>query len=412
MRFLASLLALLLVPLLAAALLVAAALQAAPLVSREATISPASVAEARGLLARNDPRQLRRGDERTALIPATLIDEALNHLASRNLRGRGAFVLVHDAAEVSFSVAAPGVPGPRYLNLRMLLKTVDGLPRVASASIGALPIPSALAEWLIASAIDHSGLDGDWRLTRQAFRRLLFASPSGMVVVSYVWDPGLLDRARAMVFSPPQMVRIEAAQRSLVSLLERYPPRSHVPLGTILAPLLARSAEHAPAQDRAALLVLAAYLSERSLSTLLPQASGWPRPRQVNLTLMGRSDSAQHFAISAALAAWAGEPAANAIGVYKEIDDSRGGSGFSFGDLAADRAGTRFGELVAADSPRLQHALRSGLGDADLAPSLAGLPEYLSEAEFKRRYGATGSAAYQRLMTEIESRLDALPLYR
>jgi len=175
MRFLASLLALLLVPLLAAALLVAAALQAAPLVSREATISPASatispasVAEARGLLARNDPRQLRRGDERTALIPATLIDEALNHLASRNLRGRGAFVLVHDAAEVSFSVAAPGVPGPRYLNLRMLLKTVDGLPRVASASIGALPIPSALAEWLIASAIDHSGLDGDWRLTRQA----------------------------------------------------------------------------------------------------------------------------------------------------------------------------------------------------------------------------------------------------
>jgi len=285
---------------------------------------------------------------------------------------------------------------------------VDGLPRVASASIGALPIPSALAEWLIASAIDHSGLDGDWRLARQAFRRLLFASPSGMVVVSYVWDPGVLGRPRAMVFSPPQMVRIEAAQRSLVSLLESYPPRSHVPLATILAPLLARSAEHAPAQDRAALLVLAAYLSERSLSTLLPQASGWPRPRQVNLTLMGRSDSAQHFAISAALAAWAGEPAANAIGVYKEIDDSRGGSGFSFGDLAADPAGTRPGRARLA-TPAARPALRPRRRrPGAVVGRLAGVP-------FGSRVQASLRRYRQRclwLMTGIEGRLDALPLYR
>ena len=33
----------------------------------------------------------------------------------------------------------------------------------------------------------------------------------------------------------------------------------------------------------------------------------------------------------------------DAIGVYKEVRDSRGGSGFSFNDMAANRAGTRFG---------------------------------------------------------------------
>lgn len=128
--------------------------------------------------------------------------------------------------------------------------------------------------------------------------------------------------------------------------------------------------------------------------------------------MLGRYDSAQHFGVSAALAAWAGEPAANAIGVYKEIDDSRHGSGFSFADLAADRAGTRFGELVVADSPRLEQALRGPLRDADLVPALAGLPEYLPEAEFRRRYGNADNAAYRRLSTDIEDRLAALPLYR
>ena len=84
--------------------------------------------------------------------------------------------------------------------------------------------------------------------------------------------------------------------------------------------------------------------------------------RRVELTLNGRHDSAQHFVISAALAAWAGEPVAEAIGLYKELDDARRGSGFSFADLAADRAGTRFGELVAKASARLDEALQRILG--------------------------------------------------
>jgi hypothetical protein len=130
------------------------------------------------------------------------------------------------------------------------------------------------------------------------------------------------------------------------------------------------------------------------------------------LTLLGREDSAQHFGISAALVAWAGEPAANAIGLYKEIDDARVGSGFSFADLAADRAGTRFGELVVARGPGLDKVLQAALTDGDLVPPLRGLPEYLSEADFQRLFGNGDSAAYRDVMTEIERRLVDLPLYR
>jgi uncharacterized protein YfiM (DUF2279 family) len=136
-------------------------------------------------------------------------------------------------------------------------------------------------------------------------------------------------------------------------------------------------------------------------------------PRKV--TLNGRTDSPQHFTISAALAAHAGSPLADAIGLYKEVDDSRRGSGFSFNDLAADRAGTRFGELATrspASARQLQQRAASGLREPDFMPHAADLPEYMPEAEFKRRFGGVGAPAYQGVMDDIERRVAACPLYR
>ncbi|HNH24721.1 MAG TPA: hypothetical protein PK261_06995, partial [Accumulibacter sp.] len=106
------------------------------------------------------------------------------------------------------------------------------------------------------------------------------------------------------------------------------------------------------------------------------------------------------------------EPAANAIGLYKEIDDSRGGSGFSFAALAADRAGTLFGERLIGRSSQLDAALAGPLTDADLLPSLSAFPEGFSAAEFKAQFGDRDSPAYRRLNDEIERRLAELPLYR
>src|SRR5262245_37494696 len=60
-------------------------------------------------------------------------------------------------------------------------------------------------------------------------------------------------------------------------------------------------------------------------------------------TLRGRHDWMMHFAVSGALTAQLGPDAAEQIGLTKELLDSReGGSGFSFGDLAADYAGVAF----------------------------------------------------------------------
>jgi hypothetical protein len=69
----------------------------------------------------------------------------------------------------------------------------------------------------------------------------------------------------------------------------------------------------------------------------------------MRVLLGGRVDFPQHFLVSAALVLEGSGTLSQAIGLYKEMLDSRGGSGFSFTDMAANLAGTRFGEALQRD---------------------------------------------------------------
>jgi uncharacterized protein YfiM (DUF2279 family) len=169
------------------------------------------------------------------------------------------------------------------------------------------------------------------------------------------------------------------------------------------------------AEIRAVIAVVAFYVNGKGLSAIVPGAKSWPHPAPRKVTLNGREDFPQHFTISAALAANAGGPLSDAIGLYKEVDDSRGGSGFSFNDIAADRAGAVFGEIAtrSEESARtLQQRIAAGLKEADMMPEVADLPEFMSEAEFKRRFGGIGAPAYNKMMQDIERRIAACALYR
>jgi hypothetical protein len=45
-------------------------------------------------------------------------------------------------------------------------------------------------------------------------------------------------------------------------------------------------------------------------------------------------------------------------------------------------------------------------------PRFDDLPEFLPEAEFKRRYGGVGAPPYNELLAEIDRRVAALPVLR
>ena len=133
---------------------------------------------------------------------------------------------------------------------------------------------------------------------------------------------------------------------------------------------------------------------------------------RVPLTLNGRLDSPLHFLISAVLAAQVGVGVADTAGLYKEVSDAQGGSGFSFNDLAADRAGTRFGLLAVNAPQRLQATLAAGVRERDLMPDVNDLPDGLTAAEFAERFGRVGTPAYQHMMADIEARLDRCRIFQ
>jgi hypothetical protein len=303
------------------------------------------------------------------------------------------------------------LPTRRYLNLSLGVAAGTGPLRLSSASAGRLPLPPALVDLAIDQAVERSGHGNTWRLARTAIHDLAFQPAQDRILVGFVWNPDILQHLQLSAVPEDEMQAIRDAHAQLAGLLDGY-PGAMVPVTQLLAPLLNLPGEDRQVRQRAALAVLATWAAERNFATLVPEARNWAPLRATQPTLLGRHDTAQHFLVSAALAAWGNESVAQAIGTYKELADARRGSGFSFADLAADAAGTRFGELVARDPEQLDRAAAAGLEEATLIPAPVGLPEFLHQPEFRRRFGGPGDPRYQAMENEIDRRLDNLPLYR
>jgi hypothetical protein len=127
-------------------------------------------------------------------------------------------------------------------------------------------------------------------------------------------------------------------------------------------------------------------------------------------TLRGRDDWARHYALSAALAVLGHPLVSDAGGLMKEqLDALTGGSGFSFGDLMADRAGVRFAAAATASekAARVMRArLANGFAMGDFFPLAVDLPENLTTEQFRSTYGRIGSKRYRQAVDAIERRLD------
>jgi uncharacterized protein YfiM (DUF2279 family) len=395
------------------------ALEDRPLVARPPALGPAQIERAKRILDENDPRRLKAGAQRTVSLSQQDIDLLANYLASRYARGGAQIALRPGVATVAASGELPANPAGRFLNVRASLRDAGTLPpRLEDVTIGRLPLPDWLANALLDRAWATLQENDDARVAAAAVKKLGIAE--GRLDVTFEWRADLPERLRTALLPRAEQDRLRPYQERLAELTRGGDRTATIPLIALINPLLALAAERggepgAAAENRAALFVLAVYASGKGLNAAVPAAADWPRPAARRVTLGGRTDFAQHFAISAALAAGAGGPFADAVGVYKEVDDSRRGSGFSFADLAADRAGTRFGETAtasAASARKLQALARSGLREADIMVPARDLPESMSEAEFKRRFGGVDAPPYRRMLDDIDARVAALPLHR
>ena len=400
---------------LALAAIVYFALDSAPQIQRSADISPASIERAKRIIEQNDPRRLKPGVRRTIAIGEGDLDLAANYLARQYANGGARVELKSQTALLGASLRVP-LPVRAYVNVHAEVREGPSLPLLESLRVGQLTVPGWAAQWLIPRLLQFAAPEADLQAIAGVIQKVSLSE--SRLALTYTWQADLPGKVRAVLVSAEDRERLRAYHERLLATSSSVPePRPS--LMHFLAPLFGLAGERsaggdAVAENRAAILTLALYINGRDIRAVLPEAEGWPKPRQHAVLLNGRPDLAKHFIVSAALAAKAGGPLSDAVGLYKELADAREGSGFSFSDLAADRAGTRFGEHAAgSDTARgLQKRLRAGVSEPDIAPITHDLPEFMPEREFNRRFGGIDGPAYNRMIAKIESRITALPLYR
>lgn len=401
--------ALLLAPLLALMLV----LQRSPSVARD---GPTVDATGRSLAAlrAQDPRHLPSGSAAALVLRTADLEQLLDRASAR--LGPMAWRVQLDAgqARMQLSMDLGRSTVPLWLNVDATFRQTEALPALQRWQLGALPLPAWAGTWLLqrlAAQLDQ-GLEA--RLTRDLVRRVEFRP--GEVRVAYTWRGDLGARLGAALLPPGDVPRLKAYAERLAALGPELPPGEGVSLARLLPPMFAlarqRSAagEDAKRENRAAVLALVVMAEGRRYASLSPAASAWPDPPRREVLLAGRPDLPRHFLIAALLTIDGGERLADAMSLAKEVDDARFGSGFSFNDLAAGRAGARFA-VLATDAPRpLQTVVARGVDEHDLLPEVDDLPEFMALPAFRRRFGEIGSPTYRAMMALIELRLDALPL--
>ena len=389
------------------------AFQGTPLVAPRNDVAPADVDRAVAIAKQHDPRHAMPGQLRWVPLRERDLDLLVGHAARRWLSANTRVQLQPGVMLVQASVAAPL---GRWLNVELGLRQTAALPEVDSLRVGRLPLPAALALPLARAFAERRGVQADALLAVDWIERVTISK--GQLMLSYRLAPDTMSRLRSALVAPATQERLRAYAERLTLLVNGI-AKDEASVAELLPPLIALAAQRsaaggdAVAETRSALLALTFYANHRPLGLVVPDAYNWPQPRPLAVTLQQRQDFALHFLISAVIAAEAGTPLADAVGLWKERADARrGGSGFSFNDLAADRAGTRLGELAVRDPARLHERIAAGVTEAHFMPAVADLPEFLAEREFVARYGGVGGSGYQRVLADIESRVEALPLYQ
>lgn len=385
------------------------------------------------LIRSKSPRSLKEGRTHTL----QLTDYDINVLLSWGLslgspERKAAVRLAREAVSLSASANVPlGSRESRYLNL-----TLAGDARIERGSLrlqvdrcrlGSLELP----RWLLHSVgpIDTSFLHHDQRSRPflDAIKEVAIEPNSVAVTYGPVHlPPGFREDLFGPTAASPEMLAATRAQirglLDLAALSPGAPPSFGTCFEAAFALARARSIErNAVSENQAAIFALTILLGhpriEEFLGPVLDDNGHGPVRRALyRVTIRGRSDWTKHFCVSAAIALLSDTVVSDAAGLLKEeLDAGKGGSGFSFCDLVADRAGTTFAVAATRDEAAaraVQNRIAGGFRVDDFFPPAADLPEGIPDAEFQSRYGGIGGEPYRQLMAEIERRIAACAAYR
>lgn len=319
---------------------------------------------------------------------------------------------------------------PRWVNLQTTCPAAvtDGQleVRIEQCRVGRVRVPTVLLDAFSTALSTAILADPDLEPLLAAIRRLR-VQPDGVELVYEGGDFGdkVIPSLLARLTQRPDVVETTRLYiRHLVHSAEALPDEDRLAgfLETAFRLAEARSRVGDPVlENRAAVLALAILLGHWRVETLVGPVTDHDlrasaRQHVGRVALRGRRDWCQHFFVSAAVAILSNESVSDEVGLLKEeLDAGKGGSGFSFSDLLADRAGTLFALAATRDEPsaqRVQARLAAGAAIDEIFPPAADLPEGIADPQFEAEYGGVGGKRYLEVIGEIERRLAACPALR
>lgn len=305
-----------------------------------------------------------------------------------------------------------------YLNLRLIVDDAEPDALVQQLKIGRLALPRPLVGWVLTAAAHTGPFARFGQIADEVVRRVRITDQT--VRVDFDWNREALARADDLVTDVALRERMQAYYQPLVERVSDAEVKRYVRLPYLMQPLfeiaVKRSASGSDPveENRALILMLNAYVNGRDIEAML----GWPTPDHPiprrSALLQRRVDLAQHFITSAALAVAGTNTLADVVGMAKELNDTHSGSGFSFVDLAADRAGAHFGKFAVhsdVTARKVQTALSRAADESLFMPSTRDMPENLKATEFQQRFKTIDSPEFAAMKDKIEALIAECPIY-
>lgn len=305
-----------------------------------------------------------------------------------------------------------------YMPVQFLLYFSAGkLSKIKHLQVGKIIVSDLYASLLVENIIKYTRLNQYLALIKKNIKQVELQVDTLLVTYLRPNSQRVSGDAQSLLAPESEKQALFQYQEKLTEALSHHQWGQLLSLSDVLRPLFQLAQQRSTIENVIAENQLAIFVANRYVNRfpgVARQRLNGTFLRKHPVYLYRRTDMAKHFMWSATLSTLGGSQLADMIGVEKELSDAKSGSGFSFIDLAADRAGVTFGESMTSNpeqAMRLQKKLAIVKNYQDFMPNVKDLPERLSVKAFKTQYQSVYSPKYQLLLQDIDQRIDASALY-
>lgn len=402
--------------------LIIMAMQDYAIVSKYNMLTADEISQVKKIIQHNDPTRYKKNQNRQIQINENDLNLLLHYFSNKaNDQFRAKAIILPTVLYVQTSIALENNPFGEFLNISAEFEQIDQRLKIKSMEIGKLTIPAFIANSLADYA--HKHLQNTYIEYRAAIQSVdNFQLQQHAMSINYKWKPELANQIKDQLTSrliTKEQKEIFLAYHEQLSILVSNIRESQPSLTLLLNEMFQFAKQRSLYSDpimenRTMLITLGAYMLNKNIPELLGIAPA-KNIRRKNFYLLNRIDLGKHLVISSALTAMADSSFAHAIGLDKELSDSDGGSGFSFADLTADRAGVSLATtaLSSDNNARLmQLRLSSASLENDYMPDIHQMPEGIQKLDFNLAYRNTESPEYKLIITEIDQRISNCSIYK